>query len=253
MNLYDFIPDFFFGGTKFECNLCGFRANKWLPRGHNYPIIRELNIIGAGKRYVDCKKCGSSDRDRLVFEYFKELNNSISLQNKTLLHIAPEKKLSQILQSKFHLNVTRIDYRAKGYRFVYDKSVVHGDVQQLQYEDEQFDMVICNHVLEHVEDDNKSISEIRRVLKKGGFAILQVPISLEIENTIEAKKDWTSKDKINKLGQFDHLRLYGHNFKSQLSKHEFEPYFWSYNNKNGLNQFRLNPAEFVIIASKSIV
>jgi len=56
MNIYDFIPDFFFGGTKFECNLCGFKANKWLPRGHNYPIIRELNIIGAGKRNVDCKK-----------------------------------------------------------------------------------------------------------------------------------------------------------------------------------------------------
>ncbi len=251
MNLYDFIPDFFFGGTKFECNLCGFRANKWLPRGHNYPIIRELKIIGAGKRYADCKKCGSSDRDRLIFEYFKELNNSISLQNKTLLHIAPEKQLSQIIEARFHLNVTRIDYRAKGYRFVYDKSVVHGDVQQLQYEDEQFDMVICNHVLEHVEDDNKAISEIRRVLKKGGFAILQVPISLEIENTIEANKDWTSKEKIKKLGQFDHLRLYGNNFKKILSKHGFEPLFWSFNNETSLNRLRLNHSEFVIIASKS--
>lgn len=252
MNLYDFIPDFFFGGTKFECNLCGFRANKWLPRGHNYPIIRELNIIGAGKRFADCKKCGSSDRDRLIFEYFKELNNSMSLQNKTLLHVAPEKQLSLILESRFKLKVTRIDYRAKGYRFVYDKSVVHGDLQQLQYEDEHFDMVICNHVLEHVEDDNKAISEIRRVLKKGGFAILQVPISAEIENTLEAKKDWTSKQKIKKLGQFDHLRLYGKNFKSILSNHGFDPLFWNFEKPEEINQYRLNHNEFVIIATKSI-
>ncbi len=251
MNLYDFIPDFFFGGTKFECNLCGFKANKWLPRGHNYPIIRELNIIGAGKRYADCKKCGSSDRDRLIFEYFKELNKSISLQNKTILHVAPEKCLSQILESRFNLNVTRIDYRAKGYRFVYDKSVAQGDVQQLQYDDQQFDMVICNHVLEHVEDDKKAISEIRRVLKKGGFAILQVPISLNIENTLEAQKDWTSKDKIKKLGQFDHLRLYGENFKRVLSEYGFEPLFWYFKNTDDIIKFRLNHNEFVIIATKS--
>lgn len=250
MNIYDFIPDFFFGGTKFECNLCGFKANKWLPRGHNYPIIRELNIIGAGKRNVDCKKCGSSDRDRLIFEYFKDLNNSASLKNKTLLHVAPEKTLSQKLESSFDLKVYRIDYRAKGYRFVYDKSVIHGDVQQLQFEDEQFDIVICNHVLEHVKDDNKAISEIHRVLKKGGFAILQVPISMELSKSIEAEENWSRNEKKQNLGQHDHLRLYGQDFKTKLFQHQFEPLFWHFNNPENIKQFRINSSEFVIIASK---
>lgn len=252
MTLFDFIPDFFFGGTKSECNICGFKANYWLPRGHNYPIIQALNIIGAGKRYVDCKKCGSSDRDRLVFEYFKELNNSISLKNKTILHVAPEKALSFKLEKGMGLNVKRIDFRAKGYRFAYDKSVVNGDIQNLKFNDESFDFVICNHVLEHVEDDNKAISEIYRVIKKGGIAVLQVPISLNLTETIESKKDWTNQDKIKNLGQYDHLRLYGSDFSLKLKSHSFVPLFWYKQNQNEMKFYRLNEREFLIIATKSI-
>jgi hypothetical protein len=250
MTFYDFIPDFFFGGTKFECNLCGFKANKWLPRGHNYPIVKELEIIGAGKRFVDCKKCGSSDRDRLVFEYLKFVHEKTSLKYKKLLHVAPEKSLSKKLEDDIGLDITRIDYRAKGYKFTYNKSVISGDVQNLPFESESYDMVICNHVLEHVEDDSKALNEIHRVLKKGGFAILQVPISLKLDETIRSGINWTSKDKINKLGQHDHLRLYSQDFETKLFQNQFEPLFWHFNNPEKIKQFRINSSEFVIIASK---
>lgn len=252
MTFYDFIPDFFFGGTKFECNICGFKADRWLPRGHDYPIVKELEIIGAGKRFVDCKKCGSSDRDRLVFEYLKLVHEKTSLKNKKLLHVAPEKSLSQKLEDSIGLNITRIDYRAKGYKFSYNKSVIYGDVQNLPFENESYDMVICNHVLEHVEDDTKALNEIHRVLKTGGFAILQVPISLKLDKTIFSESNWTSKDKIENLGQFDHLRLYGLNFKKTLKEHLFEPIFWYERDKNSIKFKGLNPKEFVIIASKPI-
>jgi len=250
MNFYDFIPDFFFGGTKFECNLCGFKADSWLPRGHDYPIVKELEIIGAGKRFVDCKKCGSSDRDRLVYEYVKFVHEKTSLRNKKLLHVAPEKSLSKKLEDDIGLNITRIDYRAKGYKFTYNKSVISGDVQNLPFESESCDMVICNHVLEHVEDDSKALNEIHRVLKTGGFAILQVPISLKLDQTIRSEINWTSKDKINKLGQHDHLRLYGQDFKKKLFQNQFETLFWHLNNPEKIKQFKINPSEFVIIANK---
>lgn len=252
MTFYDFIPDFFFGGTKYECNICGFKADRWLPRGHDYPIVKELEIIGAGKRFVDCKKCGSSDRDRLVFEYLKLVHEKTSLKNKKLLHVAPEKSLSQKLEDSIGLNITRIDYRAKGYKFTYNKSVILGDVQNLPFENESYDLVICNHVLEHVEDDSKALNEIYRILKTGGFAILQVPIALKLVETIFSEPKWTSEDKIEKLGQFDHLRLYGLNFENTLKEHRFEPVFWHEKDQKRIKFQGLNPKEFVIIATKSI-
>jgi hypothetical protein len=253
MTFYDFIPDFFFRGTKFKCNLCGFKADRWLPRGHDYPIVKELEIIGAGKRFVDCKKCGSSDRDRLVFKYLKLVHEKTSLKSKKLLHVAPEKSLSKKLEDSIGLKITRIDYRSKGYKFTYNKSVISGDVQNLPFDSESYDMVICNHVLEHVENDSTALNEIHRVLKTGGFAILQVPISLKLDQTIRSEINWTSKDKINKLGQFDHLRLYGLNFKKTLKEHRFEPIFWYEKDQKSIKFQGLNPKEFVIIASKSIV
>ncbi len=250
-SLYDIVPDFFFRGKKYQCNICGFNANIWLPRGHNYPIIKELEIIGAGKRWVDCKKCGSSDRDRLVFEFLKYQHQKSSLENSHFLHVAPEKALNKKIKDFFNCCSTKIDFKASGYRYSYSKDVEIGDIQQLNFPNESFDFVICNHVLEHVDNDDQAIKEIYRVLKPGGFAILQVPISNKISRTIVAKKDWNKNHKMKFLGQKDHLRLYGSDFKDLLESKGFNCEFWNQINPPNNLKFRLNSNEFVIFAIKN--
>lgn len=249
----DLIPDFFFRGTKFRCNICGFNANFLLPRGHKYPVIEELEIIGAGKRWVDCKKCGSTDRDRLVFEFLQSKNDTLPLDGSRFLHVAPEMALNKKIAERFNCTSTKIDLKAPGYKFAYPSDVLFQDIQSLNFESNSFDFIICNHVLEHVENDQLAISEIHRVLKPGGFAILQVPISLKINVTISAKKNWSAHEKKIFLGQKDHLRLYGRDFFDVIKKNNLTIDFWSEKSNNIQNKLKLNPKEFIITATKSAI
>lgn len=223
LNWEALIPNYFYSGSNCRCNVCGFDAKKWVYRGSTNEAIEKYAIIGAGKRRVDCKKCGSSDRDRLVFFYFTELCKSEELENKRLLHVAPEKALSRALENEIGLEIVRIDARKPGYFFDYSNDVKTADLLNLPFENESFDFVICNHVLEHIPDHGKAVSEIHRILKKDGFAILQVPFSNKIEHTIEAESNWSKKERESKLGQWDHVRLYGPDFNDFISTYNFEP------------------------------
>jgi SAM-dependent methyltransferase len=245
-----FLPNFLFRGKNYSCNICDFHARRFLQRGHDYPIIFELEIIGAGQRDVDCPKCGSSDRDRLIFEYFKSNFSTEQLIGKKLLHVAPEKALSRKLASKFELDIVKIDLRTKGYLFVYDKSVIHGNVMELPFESNFFDFIICNHVLEHVENVATALSEIHRTLKTGGTAITQVPMSLKIAHTLESEKAWNKNERIEKLGQFDHLRLFGADFEEHLKTAQLMPTYWSMNNLKLKQKLKLGNHEFVIASRK---
>ncbi len=245
-----FLPHFLFRGDKYHCNICGFHAYKFLQRGHDYSIITKLEIIGAGKREVDCPKCGSSDRDRLILEYFKCNFSPEQLIGKKLLHVAPEKSLSKKLASEFQLDIVKIDLRTKGYFFTYDKSVIHGNVMDLPFESNFFDFIICNHVLEHVENVETALKEIHRTLKTGGIAITQVPMSLKIPHTLEGQISWNKHERIEKLGQFDHLRLFGSDFEERLKTAKLLPIYWSMNNLQLKQKLKLGNHEFVIASKK---
>jgi SAM-dependent methyltransferase len=245
-----FLPSFLFRGDNYHCNICGFRARKFLQRGHDYPIISELEIIGAGKREVDCPKCGSSDRDRLMFEYFKSNFSPGQLTGKKLLHVAPEKALTKKLASEFQLDIVKIDLRTKGYLFAYDKSVIQGNVMDLPFESNFFDFIICNHVLEHVDNVDIALAEIHRTLKSGGTAITQVPLSLKIPQTLEGNIAWTKYERIEKLGQFDHLRLFGADFEECLKTAQLTPIFWTINNLQSKQKLNIGNHEFVIASKK---
>jgi len=245
-----FLPSFFFRGDNYHCNICGFRARKFLQRGHDYPVITELEIIGAGKREVDCPKCGSSDRDRLIYEYFKSKFSPEELIGKKMLHVAPEKALSKKLASEFQLDIVKIDLRTKGYLFVYDKSVIHANVMDLPFESNFFDFIICNHVLEHVQNVATALSEIHRTLKSGGTAITQVPLSLKIPQTLEGEISWNKHERIEKLGQFDHLRLFGADFEEHLKTAKLFPIYWTMNNLELKQKLKLGNDEFIIASKK---
>ncbi len=110
------------------------------------------------------------------------------------------------------------DYFAPGYEDVYPSHVKNINILNIPYDNEYFDLVICNHVLEHVEDDLKGMSEIYRVLKKGGFAILQVPISYKMDKTYEDFSIIESNAREEAFGQRDHVRIYGLDYFDRLKK-----------------------------------
>ena len=92
----------------------------------------------------------------------------------------------------------------------------------MPFEDNFFDLILCNHVLEHVDNDKKAMQELYRVLNKNGTAILQVPIDLERKKTFEDVNVKTRQERMEKFGQYDHLRIYGSDYYKKLEKIGFQ-------------------------------
>ena len=99
---------------------------------------------------------------------------------------------------------------------------IKGDIKSMNFENKSFDLIICNHVLEHIDDDIKALKEIFRVLKSGGVAILQVPINFKRNETFEDQSIISKKDREKYFGQYDHVREYGLDFKERVEKAGFE-------------------------------
>ena len=236
----------FWNTQKQVCNICERRPWFWLPRGHQNPVIEEKGIIGAGKRYVDCLFCGSSDRDRLVFEAFKQ-NESLFLKG-NLLHIAPEKPLWRRWFSQ-GWNRIGVDARAEGYRWSYSADVLVGDLRYLDFSDGYFHAIVANHVLEHIEQVELALQQIYRMLKTGGIACLQVPFSSILEESIEAEPGWDKKQREAIFGQWDHVRLYGKHFLKEWEELGFESVNINFTPEARL-QHRMHPTEPVIILRK---
>jgi SAM-dependent methyltransferase len=207
-------------GDKYICPFCGYSAKDMFPIGFHYKVLNEKQVIGGGRRNGGCYKCGSSDRERLVYIYLKNVENVFNKKNLRVLHLAPEKKLSNIfIQNGFEKYICG-DLFTEGYK--YPDYVQKMNVLNIPYEDNFFDLVICNHLLEHVPTDIDAMKELYRVLKPNGKAILQVPIS---KNSVKTFEDFSVKkptDREELFGQFDHVRIYGQDYVERLSSAEFK-------------------------------
>ncbi|MEQ9657738.1 methyltransferase domain-containing protein, partial [Fulvivirga sp.] len=96
-------------------------------------------------------------------------------------------------------------------------------VHNIPFEENTFDVAMCNHVMEHVDDDIKAMSEIYRVLKPGGWAIMQVPFFSPVGSvTYEDKSIVDPKERESVYGQDDHVRLYGHDYPDRIRQAGFE-------------------------------
>lgn len=216
----------YYAGTARQCPVCGGGFRRFLPAGLDLPLFREKNIVGGGRApEVVCPGCWSLNRERLLLLYLRA-KTRIFAGPTTLLHIAPEPGLSKILSRTPTIRYVSTDL-GRG------NVMVRSDVTQLPIRDQSCDAVICCHVLEHVIDDVAGMREICRVLRPGGWAILQVPIALSEAQTLEDFSVTSPEGRERLYGQSDHVRLYGRDYRDRLEAAGFRVELYRYGSDLG--------------------
>lgn len=187
----------------------------------------------------------SLERHRLMWLYLK---NDTSFFEKPLkvLHMAPEQCFLSRFKKMKNLEYTSADLFSP----IVD---VKADILDLPFEDNLFDVVFCNHVLEHIEDDEKAMSELYRVMKPGGLGIFQVPQELARKTTYEDASITTPEEKAKHFGQYDHVRVYGQDYFNRLRKVGFKVEEVDYSKKISpalIEKYRLAKGEILPVCFK---
>ena len=193
----------FYYGNNVECPINGKTYRKFLPYGRLHSRPNAL-----------CPSSLSLERHRLMWLFLKSKTNFFT-SNIKLLHIAPELCFIKLFEGMKNLDYITADIESP-------LAKVKMDVHQIPFNDNSFDVVFCNHVMEHVENDLQSMCEIYRVLKVGGWAIIQSPVDLELEETLEDASITDPKEREQHFGQDDHMRKYGRDYANRLRKGGFK-------------------------------
>lgn len=185
------------------CNICGWEAPQYLDWhgdfGHVYP------------RAV-CGGCEAHPRHRTLHLYLQQkLARTKPLK---LLHFAPEPTLQKLFQSYENIHYLSVDLDP-------GRAMQSEDITRLTFADNEFDIILCVHVLEHIVDDARAMAELFRVLKPGGFAIIDVPIDWKRETTHEDPAITSPEARTKAFWQSDHVRLYGRDFGEKLGRAGF--------------------------------
>ena len=193
----------YFKGNRFTDPIDGSSYRKFLHYGYK---VSRPNAL--------CPGTLSLERHRLLWLYLQR--KTTLLENKLkVLHIAPE----QVFYSRFkrfnHWDYTTTDL----YSPLAD---VKADICDLPFKDGTFDLILCNHVLEHIPDDLKAMEELYRVLKKGGTLIAQVPLEAERSTTFEDNNITDKAKRTEIFGQYDHVRIYGIDYYRRLESVGFK-------------------------------
>jgi SAM-dependent methyltransferase len=189
-------------GSQVECPICGGRFRKFLPYGYNQ--VRK-NVL--------CPKCLSLERHRLLWLYLKNKTGFFTDPLK-VLHVAPEQCFHKIFKKMTNLHYVTADLESP-------LADIKLDIQHMPFTDQEFDVVICNHVLEHVPDDRKALREIFRVLKINGYALMQVPTNYSMKRTHEDPSITDPAEREKHFRQKDHYRLYGLDYLERLTEAGF--------------------------------
>ncbi|MBT7135563.1 MAG: class I SAM-dependent methyltransferase [Polaribacter sp.] len=152
----------------------------------------------------------SLERHRLMWLFLKNETSFFTSSKKIkTLHIAPEQCFLKIFKKQKNLDYITSDLESP----IAD---VKADICNLPFKDDSFDVVFCNHVLEHIPDDKKAMQELFRVLKKGGFGVFQIPQDMSRENTFEDASITDKQERTKIFGQYDHVRVYGRDYFNKL-------------------------------------
>ncbi|WP_083139543.1 methyltransferase domain-containing protein [Polaribacter reichenbachii] len=186
-------------GDKFTDPIDGKSFRKFLPYGY-----------GKQRENALSPSTLSLERHRLMWLFLKEETNFFTSTKKLkILHIAPEQCFLDLFRKQKNLDYITSDLESP----IAD---VKADICDLPFKDNEFDVVFCNHVLEHIPDDKKAMQELFRVLKKGGFGIFQIPQDLSRATTFEDDSITDKKERAKIFGQYDHVRVYGKDYFDRL-------------------------------------
>jgi SAM-dependent methyltransferase len=179
-----------------ECNICGHEGKFW-PFG-NPP-----------RRGAICAKCGAMERHRLMALWMD--GNASTIDGVRILHFAPEIAVTRMLRG-------RSNYRSADLKPGAADSVLN--IEKIDLPSESIDVVVCSHVLEHV-DDKAALAEIHRVLAPGGKALLMFPVVEGWENTYENSLHTSPADREMYFGQSDHVRMFGRDVRDRIENAGF--------------------------------
>lgn len=222
-------------GKRYTDPIDGKSYRKFLPYG--YQTQRD-NVLAPGTF--------SLERHRLLWLYLQNETDFFSSPNK-VLHIAPEQAFYVQFKKQKNLDYTTTDLNSP-------LADIKADITNLPFEKEQFDIVFCNHVLEHVLDDQKAMLELIRVMKKGGVGIFQIPQDLNRATTYEDTSITDPEERTKHFGQYDHVRVYGRDYFDKLRAVGFEVTPIDYSEKLSpelFDKYRLAKGELLPVCIKS--
>jgi SAM-dependent methyltransferase len=182
-----------------QCPICGFHG-------------RFLSLERGQRLDSRCPGCGSRERHRLQHLFLTE-GGGWKLAGKRVLHFAPERYMLKLMRGN-PLYISG-DLRQPD-------AAEQMDATKIPYPDASFDVVIANHMLEHIPDDRKALAEFARVLRPGGLLLLAVPQNHAAAETDEELAKIDPMERFWRFTGYDHCRMYGRDFAARVAQQGFE-------------------------------
>jgi predicted SAM-dependent methyltransferase len=223
-------------GSSYEDPISGKTYRKFLPYGYSGRAKRK-NVL--------CPGSLSLERHRLLWLYLKNKTNFFTEKHK-MLHIAPEQCFYKLFKAMKNIEYTTADLNSP----IAD---VKMDLHQAPFKDNTFDVIFCNHVLEHVDDDRQCMRELFRIMSPGGWGIFQVPMDSTRQDTYEDRSIVTEEDREKHFWQKDHVRLFGLDYKTRLEEAGFKVTADDYVNTFStelIERYRLPAGEIIYLCRK---
>jgi SAM-dependent methyltransferase len=225
---------YFLKGSTYTDPIDGKSFKSFLPYGY-----------GTQRNNVLSPSTLSLERHRLLWLYLKNETNFFSSEKK-VLHFAPEQAFYKRFKKMKHLDYVTTDLNSP-------LADVKADICNLPFKNDEFDMILCNHVLEHIPDDTKAMQELYRVMKVGGIGIFQIPQDLSRATTFQDNSITDKKERAKIFGQYDHVRIYGRDYFNKLRSIGFkveEVDYTSNLSEEDIARYCLAKGEIIPVVSK---
>jgi len=221
-------------GNRYTDPIDGKRYRRFLPYGYEK---QRPNVLSPSTL--------SLERHRLLWLYLKHETDCFTAPHK-ILHFAPEQAFYKRFRKMSNLDYTTTDLNSP-------LADIKADICDLPFDDNAFDIILCNHVLEHIPDDTKAMQELYRILKPGGFGVFQIPQDLSREITFEDNTITNRKERAKIFGQYDHVRIYGRDYFNKLRSVGFQVEEINYTatlSEEDIDRYRLAKGEIIPVVRK---